>query len=252
VLGLAFKPETDDMRDAVSIKIVKRLLEEGARVAVYDPKAMENARRIFGESVEYSGSVEDCLRGSECALIVTEWDEFRELTPQDYIKLMKIPAVVDGRRIYDAESFSSKLRFAAVGLGEKRYYNPALAVNAIITKDNGILLVRRGIEPFKGLWSLPGGFIEYDEAVEDSLIREVKEETGLDVKPIRVLGVYSQPTRSPTKHVVTICYQCSILSGEVKPSNENIDAKFFAVENLPEQLAFDHLTIIRDHLKSKR
>jgi UDPglucose 6-dehydrogenase len=95
-----------------------RLLDEGARVAVYDPKAMENTRKIFGESVEYAGSVEDCLRGSECALIVTEWDKFRKLTSQDYIKLMKIPAVVDGRRIYDAES-SSKLIFAAIGLGEE-------------------------------------------------------------------------------------------------------------------------------------
>jgi UDPglucose 6-dehydrogenase len=123
VLGLAFKPETDDMRDAVSIKIVKRLLEEGARVAVYDPKAMENARKAFGEAVEYAESVEDCLTGSECALIVTEWEEFRKMTPQNFIELMKIPAVVDGRRIYNAESFSPKLRFAAVGLGEKRYYN---------------------------------------------------------------------------------------------------------------------------------
>lgn len=118
VLGLAFKPETDDMRDAVSIKIVKKLLKEGAKIAVYDPKAMENSRKIFGESVEYAGSIEDCLRGSECAIIVTEWDEFRKLTPQDFIELMKIPAVVDGRRIYDAALFSSKLRFAAVGFGK--------------------------------------------------------------------------------------------------------------------------------------
>ena len=115
-LGLAFKPGTDDMRDAVSIKIVRKLVEEGAKVVVYDPKAMENAKRIFGENVEYAGSIEECLKDSECALIVTEWDEFRRLEPEDFIKLMKTPAVVDGRRIYNPEVYSRKLKFKAIGL----------------------------------------------------------------------------------------------------------------------------------------
>ncbi|MES4787576.1 MAG: UDP-glucose 6-dehydrogenase [Nitrospiraceae bacterium] len=124
VLGLAFKPNTDDMRDAVSIKIVNMLLKEGATVAAYDPRAMENARRAFGNSIEYSDSVEGCLKGSSCALIVTEWDEFKELKPEHFISLMKIPAVVDGRRIYDPKLFSHKLRFAAIGLGEKECHDP--------------------------------------------------------------------------------------------------------------------------------
>lgn len=119
VLGLAFKPNTDDMRDAVSIKVVKRLLEEGTRVVVYDPRAVENAKKVFGSSVEYASSVEECLRGSECAIVVTEWEEFRRLRPEDFLRLMKEPVVVDGRRIYDAELFSSRLRFAAVGFGKR-------------------------------------------------------------------------------------------------------------------------------------
>jgi UDP-N-acetyl-D-mannosaminuronate dehydrogenase len=93
----------------------------GALVAVYDPKAIGNARRIFGESIEYAGDVEECLKDSECALIVTEWDEFRKLKPQDFIENMKTPVVVDGRRIYDVELFSSKLKFTAVGLGGRGY-----------------------------------------------------------------------------------------------------------------------------------
>jgi UDPglucose 6-dehydrogenase len=116
VLGLAFKPGTDDMRDAVSIRIVRRLVEEGAKVVVYDPKAMDNAKKIFGGDVEYAGSVEKCLKDSECAIIVTEWDEFRKLKPEDFIRFMKIPAVVDGRRIYDPEVYSRKLKFKAIGL----------------------------------------------------------------------------------------------------------------------------------------
>jgi len=251
VLGLSFKPGTDDMRYAVSVKVVSRLLGEGAKVFAYDPNAMSNARKIFGESVEYADSIEECLKGSECALIVTEWNEFKNLKPEDFTRLMKIPAVVDGRRIYNPETYSKKLRFKAIGLGERQYHNPALAVNAIISKDDSILLVKRGVEPFKELWSLPGGFVEYDETVEDSIVREVKEETGLSVEPVKVVGVYSQPTRSPAKHVVTICYQCSILGGELKASDENIEAKFFTVEGLPGQLAFDHLKIIEDYLKGK-
>jgi nucleotide sugar dehydrogenase len=120
VLGLSFKPDTDDMRYAVSIKVINRLLEEGAKVIAYDPKAIPNARKIFGETIEYANSVEECLKGSECALIVTEWSVFKNLKPEEFIRLMKIPVVVDGRRMYDAKLFSSKLRFAAIGLGEKK------------------------------------------------------------------------------------------------------------------------------------
>jgi UDPglucose 6-dehydrogenase len=115
VLGLAFKPGTDDMRDAVSIKIVRKLLEEGAKVVVYDPKAMDNAKKIFGENVKYANSVEECLKNSECAIIVTEWDEFRKLKPEDFIRLMRNPVVVDGRRIYDSNVYSRKLKFKAIG-----------------------------------------------------------------------------------------------------------------------------------------
>lgn len=119
VLGLAFKPGTDDMREAVSIKIVNRLLEENAKVVVYDPKAMHNARRIFGEKVEYASSVEESLKDSECALIITEWDEFRKLKPEDFIKLMKTPIVIDGRRIYDPKEYSLKLKFKSIGLSKR-------------------------------------------------------------------------------------------------------------------------------------
>jgi UDPglucose 6-dehydrogenase len=117
VLGLAFKPNTDDVREAVSIKIVKALLSEGASVVVYDPKAMPNARRVLGETVVYAGSAEECLRGADCAIVVTEWDEFRKLRPEDFSRLMRTPVVVDGRRIYDPKEYSQKLKYAAIGLG---------------------------------------------------------------------------------------------------------------------------------------
>jgi UDPglucose 6-dehydrogenase len=66
--------------------------------------------------VEYAGSVEECLKNSECTIIVTEWDEFRKLRPEDFIRLMRNPAVVDGRRIYDPKVYSRMLKFKAIGL----------------------------------------------------------------------------------------------------------------------------------------
>lgn len=116
VLGLAFKPDTDDMREAVSIKVINKLLEEGANIVAYDPKAVVNARQIFGNRIEYASSSIECLNDAECCIIVTEWEEFRQLGPEDFIRQMKRPLVIDGRRIYNQEEFSRALNFAGVGL----------------------------------------------------------------------------------------------------------------------------------------
>ena len=116
VLGLAFKPNTDDMREAVSIKVIKKLLEEGANIVAYDPKAVVNARYIFGDKIEYRNSSLECLKDAECCIVVTEWEEFKQLEPEDFVRQMKSPLVIDGRRIYNPEEFSRRLKFAAIGL----------------------------------------------------------------------------------------------------------------------------------------
>jgi len=116
VLGLAFKPNTDDMREAVSIKVINELLEEGASVVAYDPKAVVNARYVFGDKIEYAKSSIECLEDAECCIVVTEWEEFKQLEPEDFIKHMKSPLVIDGRRIYNPQKFSRRLKFAAIGL----------------------------------------------------------------------------------------------------------------------------------------
>lgn len=117
ILGLAFKPNTDDIREAVSLKIIKTLLEKGCTVKAYDPAAIENARKVFGDTVSYAPSAEECLRDADFCIVATEWEEFRRLGPDDFRKLMREPVVVDGRRIYDPERFMEKVEFAAVGLG---------------------------------------------------------------------------------------------------------------------------------------
>jgi len=116
LLGLAFKPGTDDMRGAASIRVVNELLRRSVtNIVGYDPKAIETAKIELEDKITYAGSTEEALKDSECALLITEWDEFRKLNPENFKKLMKTPNLIDGRRIFDYYEFSEKLPFRAIG-----------------------------------------------------------------------------------------------------------------------------------------
>jgi UDPglucose 6-dehydrogenase len=118
VLGLAFKPNTDDVRESVAVLLVERLLNEGARVTACDPKAVENARRVLGDRVVYTESARECLRDSDCCIVATGWPEFARLKPSEFKTLMRDPAVVDARRILDAEALrAGGVRCATLGSG---------------------------------------------------------------------------------------------------------------------------------------
>jgi len=103
VWGLAFKPRTDDMREAPAIPIVSGLLARGAKVHVFDPEAMRIARGIFGSKVQYAQNAYDALTGADALAIVTEWNEFREPDLERMKSLMKSPLIVDGRNLYEPE-----------------------------------------------------------------------------------------------------------------------------------------------------
>ena len=116
LLGLAFKPGTDDMRQAASIRVVNELRNRGVQDIVgYDPKANETAELELGNKIAYANSIEQALKNSECALLITEWDDFKTLTPDDFKEHMKTPNLVDGRRLYNYERFNSALPFRAIG-----------------------------------------------------------------------------------------------------------------------------------------
>jgi len=119
ILGLAFKPNTDDVREAVAMRIIDRLLQEGAEVRAYDPAAMENARRIFGKKVSFANSSYACIQDTDCCILATEWDEFKRMRPEEFERRMRKPILIDGRRVFDIGEFTSKLRYFAVGLGKK-------------------------------------------------------------------------------------------------------------------------------------
>jgi len=123
LLGLSFKPGTDDMREAASIKIANHLYAHEADVIAYDPKAIPNARERFIRDtikIEYAESVEACLTGADCCMVLTEWDEFRALTPEVFNRCMARSVVIDGRRIFDASFRKSVARYRGIGLGSKK------------------------------------------------------------------------------------------------------------------------------------
>jgi UDPglucose 6-dehydrogenase len=117
ILGLAFKPDTDDMREARVIPIINQLLSEGANVVAYDPVAIPVAKGIFKDAIQYASSAVSCLKNADCCILVTEWGEFKKLTPEDYVGNMTKPVLIDGRRIYDPQLFSKRVVFRAIGLG---------------------------------------------------------------------------------------------------------------------------------------
>ncbi len=101
VWGLSFKPRTDDMREAPSIVIIKELLKRGARVRGHDPEAIEEARKIFGNQIEYYNMPYDALTGADALVIITEWSEFRRPNFERIKGLLNQPLIFDGRNIYD-------------------------------------------------------------------------------------------------------------------------------------------------------
>jgi len=117
ILGLSFKPNTDDIRNAPSIDIIVALQAEGAKIRAYDPQATEKAKGTLDKVVFCKDPYESC-KGSDCLLIITEWDEFKELDFLKVKKLLKRPLIIDGRNIYDPERLK-KLGFAYVGVGRK-------------------------------------------------------------------------------------------------------------------------------------
>jgi UDPglucose 6-dehydrogenase len=98
--GLAFKPRTDDMREAPAVPIVNGILKRGGKVRAFDPAAKSVAKRIFGSKIAYAANAYDAVKGADALLVVTEWNEFREPDFSRVKKLMKQPVLFDGRNIY--------------------------------------------------------------------------------------------------------------------------------------------------------
>jgi 8-oxo-dGTP diphosphatase len=117
-------------------------------------------------------------------------------------------------------------------------------VDAVIVRDEKILLIKRGEEPFKGYWATPGGYMNWDESLEDAVRRETFEETGLAVTTCRLLNTYSEPSRHPHQSVAVV-YVVET-TGEPVAGDDAIDFKWVPLDELTDVLAFDQHLIIAD------
>lgn len=121
IWGLSFKPQTDDMREAPSLVIIRKLIDAGAKVKAYDPVAMKETKRILGNLIEYADDQYDTLIDADCLLLVTEWPEFKFPNFKIIRKLLKSPVIFDGRNIFDiAEMKKNDFHYFCIGVNTDR------------------------------------------------------------------------------------------------------------------------------------
>ena len=139
-----------------------------------------------------------------------------------------------------------------------KYPHPAVTTDCVIfgydvREGLSVLLVQRGIEPYKGRWAFPGGFLQMDEDADAGARRELKEETGFEAASIRQFGTFTAVDRDPRERVITIAYMALVRKGGVRGGDDAADARWFPVSDVP-ALAFDHDRILRialDRLKEE-
>jgi len=125
------------------------------------------------------------------------------------------------------------------------YKNPKPTVDIAATDGKRVILVKRGRNPFKGGWVFPGGFVDYGETVENAVIREFKEETGLEADIIDFIGIYSEPDRDPRGHTVSVVFELKIIGGKMLAGDDAAEVMLFPLNELPD-MAFDHAKIIAE------
>ena len=116
ILGTAFKPDTDDIRDSIAIKLIKKLLKEKVKITIHDPKAIENTKRIFEDKIKYAKTIKDALSKSQCVIIMTQWKQYEKLNNNEF-KYMTKKFVIDCRRMLLGKQLD--IDYYAIGLGKE-------------------------------------------------------------------------------------------------------------------------------------
>lgn len=147
------------------------------------------------------------------------------------------------------DRFIKRFEPLLVNLTSKTFRNPYPAADVIIEKGEGVVLIYR--KNFPQGWAIPGGFINYGESAEQAAIREVKEETGIDVENLKFFGVFSNPERDPRFHTISIVFTGKG-KGELKAGDDASRAKIFSKKNLPDNIAFDHREILMQFFKKQK
>jgi 8-oxo-dGTP diphosphatase len=134
---------------------------------------------------------------------------------------------------------------------ENDWKKPSVTADGIVFNGKEIVLIRRGKEPFKGSYALPGGFLNFNETLEHCVVREVHEETGLKTEIVDLVGVYSSPDRDPRGHFVTAVYHLRPIGGSIRAGDDAVEAEWISLDKLP-KFAFDHGKIVQDFMGRKK
>lgn len=134
---------------------------------------------------------------------------------------------------------------------DNQWRKPSVTADGIVVKGHEVALIRRGKEPFKGSYALPGGFLNYGETLEHCVVREVQEETGLRTEIVGLVGVFSSPDRDPRGHFVTAVYHLKVVGGTMRAGDDAEGAEWVHLDRLP-RFAFDHGKIVQSFLANRK
>jgi len=148
-------------------------------------------------------------------------------------------------REYESKAASLQSQF------DNQWRKPSVTADGIVVKGHEIALIRRGKEPFKGSYALPGGFLNYGETLEHCVVREVQEETGLRTEIVSLVGVFSSPDRDPRGHFVTAVYHLRVVGGTMRAGDDAEGAEWVHLDRLP-RFAFDHGKIVQSFLANRK
>jgi 8-oxo-dGTP diphosphatase len=208
--------------DGSKAKVLKAIMEEG--------ELRKAARSLSTNETRLRKRLDD-LKDNEGRTLVVIAGERTSLTEA-------------GRKVL--EIYEDRTRFILEQV-EHRYRNPLLTVDGIVLMEGGVVVVRRGRPPFEGKLALPGGIVEYGETVEEAVVREVEEETGLRTVPERLVALRSNPERDPRGHFVSAVYSMKVVGGRLRSGDDASGVTIMPCDPLPD-LAFDHSDILRDFL----
>lgn len=143
-------------------------------------------------------------------------------------------------------------RFICTGCGRRNYQNSKPCVGAIVVRDGQVLLVRRARDPFKGWWDVPGGFLDAGEHPLDGVRREIREETGLEVEPGRLIGIYMDVYGADDEPTLNLYYECAVVGGDPAAGDDAAELGWFSPEALPDDIAFENAReMLRDWLAER-
>jgi 8-oxo-dGTP diphosphatase len=211
-------------------------------------RVMDGRKARILRSIRDAGDLRDVARSlrRDKAGLVTSIEGLKDEQGRPLVAVLseKASLTAEGERLL--EIYESRSRFVKEQI-EGRYRNPLLTVDAIVPKDGGLVVVRRGRGPFKGSLALPGGIVEYGETVEEAVAREVEEETGLLASPVRLISVRSSPDRDPRGHFVSVVFLMEAVGGSLRPGDDAGGVQVVPLDPLP-SLAFDHSAIVKEYL----